>query len=611
MITRRIGRLLRGKATPAQLMMACILGSMLGFMPGFQQAPGMMISLIFLLIILNANLFLAGVSALLAMFIALLAIPVTFQVGRLLLDGPLAGLFGFLINAPVTALFGFEYYLTTGGMVMGLLVGIVIGVLVVRAITAFRKKMSQLEQGSERYKTLTSKWYIKLFTFIFVGGGHGKLTYDDLLQRKIGNPIRVLGVIAVALLIVLLVIVQQFAAGPIVMAALKQGVERANGATVDIQTAELNLREGRLVITGLAMADANDLSADLLRADRLEGDISATDLLRKRIALDQITLVNATTGEKRTVPGRLVGRTTQPSKDDPGITLPDEKTLGDYIEQAEAWKERLARVRDWLETLSGTDENAEADAAKRSESLRERLRREIREHGYARVRADHHIKGAPTFAIHRLDAEKVRAAKLEGTTLDIRGRNLSTHPHLNEAAPTLLITSSDDRLLLDLSLAHALPGGGASSLKFHYRGLATDDFAKHLSVAGAKPLQGGTIDVATEGTYAAGGWINLPLTTTLHNVNLSVAGSNARKIDRLTVPIGVRGPIDQPRITLDDKALADALVKAGASELAGRLNEKVGGKLDDKLDDLGDKLPGGLRDTIRDGAGGLLPRRNQ
>ena len=34
MITRTVGRILRGKATPFQLFTACVLGAMLGFLPG-------------------------------------------------------------------------------------------------------------------------------------------------------------------------------------------------------------------------------------------------------------------------------------------------------------------------------------------------------------------------------------------------------------------------------------------------------------------------------------------------------------------------------------------------------------------------------------------------
>src|SRR5690606_1981610 len=115
----------------------------------------------------------------------------------------------------------------------------------------------------------------------------------------------------------LLVVIQQVASGPLVLAALKGGLERANGATVDIREAELNLRENRLVLSGVAMADANDLATDLLRAERVEADVSATDLLRRRLALDQVTLVDASTGERRSAPGRLVRRAPSPIPDDP------------------------------------------------------------------------------------------------------------------------------------------------------------------------------------------------------------------------------------------------------------------------------------------------------
>jgi hypothetical protein len=65
------------------------------------------------------------------------------------------------------------------------------------------------------------------------------------------------------------------------------------------------------------------------------------------------------------------------------------------------------------------------------------------------------------------------------------------------------------------------------------------------------------------------------------------------------------------RITLDDTKLADALVQAGASELARKLDDKVGDRIGDRLDQIGDKLPTGIGDAIRDGAGGLLPRRRE
>src|SRR5688572_4725418 len=98
MITRQIGKILRGKATPLQIMMAAILGAMLGFVPGWWEGPGLIIALTLLLIILNANLAVAAIVGLLAKLISYALLPVTFEAGRFLLDGPTQGFFKTLIN---------------------------------------------------------------------------------------------------------------------------------------------------------------------------------------------------------------------------------------------------------------------------------------------------------------------------------------------------------------------------------------------------------------------------------------------------------------------------------------------------------------------------------
>src|SRR5690606_31874518 len=112
------------------------------------------------------------------------------------------------------------------------------------------------------------------------------------------------------------------------------GLERANGATVDLERAELELGNGKLVVSGLAMADPEELETDLFRATTLEADISQADLLRKRMHIERLTISGASTGEKRPLPGEL----TRPR---PKLTTPpiveegDRKTLDDYLREAE------------------------------------------------------------------------------------------------------------------------------------------------------------------------------------------------------------------------------------------------------------------------------------
>ena len=126
-ITRKIGALIRGNATPFQIYAACLLGALLGFLPGFDQAPALIIGWTFLLLVLNANLFLAGLVTLLGKLVFLLALPAIFQVGRLLLEGPLQGLFRALVNAPVTAFTGFDFYAVAGGQVVAIPFALLLG----------------------------------------------------------------------------------------------------------------------------------------------------------------------------------------------------------------------------------------------------------------------------------------------------------------------------------------------------------------------------------------------------------------------------------------------------------------------------------------------------
>ena len=133
MLFRKIGKLLLGQVTPFQIIAAAIIGGAMGFMPGI-QAAGMIFLLLLILIILNANLFVAGAVGVLAKLVSLIAMPVSFQMGQLLLDGPAEGLFRTLVNAPVTALLGLEYYVVTGGLALGIVFGVVCGWVLVRAL---------------------------------------------------------------------------------------------------------------------------------------------------------------------------------------------------------------------------------------------------------------------------------------------------------------------------------------------------------------------------------------------------------------------------------------------------------------------------------------------
>lgn len=614
MLTRSVGKVLRGKATPVQIMLACVIGGAIGFLPEFSTAVGLTLALLLLLAVLNANLAAAAIVGLAAKLVGLLALPLSFEVGRVLLDGPTRGLFKAMINAPVLALFGFEHYATTGALALGIVFGAACGVALVLLVQSFRRKMATLEEGSERYRAYTGKWWVKALLFVFVGGGHGKKTYAELTARRVGNPIRPLGVALAALLVAALLIAQAFFAGPIVTMAVQRGLERANGATVDLAGAEVDLRAGRLTLTGLALADARDVTTDVFRASRVEGALSASDLLRKRIAFDTLAIADGVSGASRPIPGRVL-RAPRPSPP------PDdaEKTIDDYIREAQVWKERLAQAKEWMERASGPSRDPSAETR---ETLEERLRRRARELGYARVRADHLIEGAPTVLIREVVAEGVRVERLPGEVLDVRGENLSTQPWI-AGQPRVRVAARSGNLLVNLGVTDTPTPEpteamrAALPLEVVVKGVSGDRIGQALKFVGEPPVRGGTADFVVLGSMLRG-TIELPVIVTLRDATLSMPRVGSERVSTLTFPFGLEGPMDNPRVAVSERAFADALMQAGAGKLAGeirgradeavgRVTERLGERVGEKLgEQLGTDATKGVQDAAKNALDSLF-----
>ncbi|MCB1121513.1 MAG: DUF2062 domain-containing protein, partial [Verrucomicrobiae bacterium] len=442
--TRKIGKLIRGNTTPFQLYAACLLGALIGFTPGFDHAPGLLLFWSFLLLILNANLFLAGLVGLLAKLVYLLSLPVAFSIGRFLLEGPTSGLFATLHNMPVIAYFGLDYYIVPGGQVLGIMLGVVCGFLASRALRSYRKKMSQREGAKER-----SGW-TKAFVWVFVGSKSGK-SYDDLLARRIGNPVRIPGVILVVIVGGGLFIASRFLTDNLVASLARTGLATANGATVDLASAHLDLDQGRLEFANVAFADPNDLSTDIFRTDKIVADISGADILRKRFSIDKLVIDSASSGVARDTPGELVGPRTVAS-DRPKLEMPDFKDIESVVKNGKVWKERLGQLKRWMERISSV---AKPEILKTPKQWDEELSSRIRAMGYANVKALGLTQDSPLVWLKDLEALGVKVQQLGGRMVDISASNLSTHPALIENSPSISVATEDGVIKADLSLGLA------------------------------------------------------------------------------------------------------------------------------------------------------------
>ena len=581
---RKIGSVLRGKATPMQVMFATVLGGMLGFVPGFflpgdlggglMQAPGLMLSLLCLVLILNANLAVFGLCTLVAKLLSVALLSVSYGIGTWLLEGPLQGLFRGLVNGPVTAWFGLEYYATSGGLVLGLGFGVTAGVLMNRSIRLVRERMAVAEENSAAYQKYAQKRWVRFLAWALMGPGKGKQSWKELAEsQKRGSPIRLLGLLFAAVLVGSVYVFQQWFSEPILTRNLKSGLEAVNGATVDLSSAKIGLGDGQLRLAGLAITDKQELGKDLLAADEVVATVDTGALLRKRFVIDEIKASSARGGTKRTVPGIVIPRT-EPEPEPPPPPPAGTPTIDDYLKDYEVWKQRLAQAQEWIEAICGGDEPPPAGTPEQQQEQRQQQEAL----GLARVVAKHLLGDAPRVLVKKVTIEGISYSFGDRTEIvDLRAENLSDAPSKVDGALSFVVQSKSDWLKLGLLGKTATSPMG---FDFALKRVPVDSVFGQLKLGGSAPLRGGTMDLAMKGAFTGGGKqalaMDVPLQVALTDTTFALAGSKETKVSSLLLPIGLRGALTSPSVSLDDKVLQEALVKAGQAELANFVQGQAG-----------------------------------
>ncbi|MCD8481245.1 MAG: hypothetical protein LR015_00350 [Verrucomicrobia bacterium] len=505
-------------------------------------------------------------------FLAYLLLPVSFAVGQTLLHGPTGAMFTVWVNAPVTAWFGFDYYALTGGIPLALLIGLALGYAGNRALQGFRKRMISLESGENRFKTWSQKRWVKVIDYIIIGpGSKGALSWEALGAKKVGNPVRPLGVGLVVVAAVFVFLVGRFFQEPILTPLVRDGLARVNGATVDLASVQIRWSEARVELHGLAMADRNDLQRNLIASERISGSLSLVSALRRTLVVDELVVHNARQGEPRATMGRLIEPRGSQRQTTP-LEIPDFDTLERWVRDAALWRQRLQQAQDLLERFGG-DAEAGDGFDETGLTLRERLRLRADSLGYANVRAEHLRVENPTLTIRNLTAGGVRTTWLPDELIDIQMHNLSSHPALLAERPTLNLRSAEATVLLDLivgSSAAALPHQVNLALK----NLSADAVGNQIQRQGRPLFQGGTMDVTANGTLSALD-SQMPLQVTFAGTTFFIGSDSGTEIRSLTLPIEFRGPLAHPSVRLSDDALQRALRQAGQDRLLREVENRI------------------------------------
>ncbi|HET6427396.1 MAG TPA: hypothetical protein VFJ30_03225 [Phycisphaerae bacterium] len=418
-LIRKLGKVLRGGATSREMFLGVFLGFAIGMTPGVNLT---LIGLIVLFLFLNANGALGALSILLGKALCLSLAPVTYRIGHMMIHSlGLGGLVRAAGDTPVLALLDLHVYCLMGAIPIVLVVGIPLAWFVGRSVGAMRAGVAKAAGGSEKLQKVASNKFARFVLRVVFGKQKG--AFAEMAGRK-SSLIRLGRVIVAAVFLGVLVAAWLIFLNPMVKSGLAKSIGAANGAEVDIASADLSLGSGRLVIEGLQVTDPARPKLNRVQAERLEAKISISDLLARRFVVDVLACDAMRFDAQRATPGEVYSDVAPAKEEGPdlGGLIGNAK---EYLDQFERTKEKFQKVRDYLKS---------DDPAKKGPANQEDVAERARAEGYLRLSAKDMLTKQPTWVIRKVTLNNI---EVRGVTFSAEGANLSSHPSLYPEKMTL------------------------------------------------------------------------------------------------------------------------------------------------------------------------------
>ena len=585
---KKIIKIIFGRPTPMQLFLGCLLGSILGFVPGFSYAPLLVILSVFLIIVLSINIGFVIIVSLITKTLSFFLAPISFHLGVFLLESFTQPLFTFTINTPVLAYAGFDYYLVAGSFVIALIFGVASGFVVIKVFTSARNKMSALQSQSDLYQKVVNKFSVKCMTWLLLGKSAHTVDWVALKEKKLTHPFRISGVIAVILLIGILLLSQRFLQSQMVANILKTQLTKINGATVDFQKLSLDVVDAKLDIQGLAIANPNDLYQDRFYAETFAAKINIQSLLTKRFVLSEVVIDEVLTDHKRDNKASLYIKTsvmppektatmpsvtTKPIKPEPKDNVSTFE-IGKYIKNTEKYADYLGQVKR-ISKVIASSERTKAEAIPKRASQTAKT--------YANIQATFLIEKTPTLTIQKLLINHIETG-VNKLLLTINASNLATEPALL-SDPTVIDIYAKDQSL-DIKVVDFHQSGKNNTIELKMKDIPAQHLFDNINFN-----QGFDIQAKRYSLNALGTWkiqddetisFNIPIQITLQGVRLKISGVQ-QEIEKLPLTLTLAGSLNNPTIQLDQKQLQKIFVDVGITALKSRLKDQLKDKLSKKL----------------------------
>jgi len=575
-----IRKLLKGGLSPAHVWISVVSGVLLGMIPDYAASAGLVAVLVLCSLLIRVNAGLFALSLIVSKTVLLLSLPWLFDLGQAALYGSTSGALLTLSQLPVLAWFGFERYATVGALFVGVPLSLVVALVVNRGVQTMRQAGASLD-SNPKFDAFAQSLIGRVSLNLMLGK-----SAKDGLGSALSNPVPLLrwkeGIVAALLIAIVATGVWQWAKSDL-KSAVMPVLEGANGATVDVDGLSLNLWTGTLDVTGLALADPSDLSANSFATAELRISVSGLALLSKRIVVNEVSTTDATYGMAREMPGQLVG----PLIDPPAISAPSAEELGGYVNEADQWLDRLKQAQNWLKKWEGSiPSGSDAKPEVGSPSYEEWLEAQIAQSGYIKQSFAPIEDSFWSVVAKKVSMESLRIAAFGDRDLTLSAENLASNPQRLALSPRLELTSKDESLGVLLQL-NELSGAGANQLTVSADGLDAESTLTSLKPSISKQISGGQIALNVDGEfrYAGDGELNLDLLAALRDAELTVRRRDI-SVQELQVPVQIQGSFNTPKIRVENKAIEDQLKNLAEGALKDEAKSKVEDKVKDKLGDL-------------------------
>ena len=587
-IFNKIKSTIFSKITPAQLLLTTVLAFVFGFIPGIAYSPLLFIGVLFLVIILRINIGVFVFIVLIAKALSYILQGFSFAVGTFLLDGFTQPLFKTLVNTPIVAYVGFDYYLVTGAFVVAIVLGLIFGIIIAKIYKKIVAKMAAVQSGTELYNKITKNFFVKIAGWIFLGKNIAKVDWVEMQNRKFRQPFRLTGVVLVALIVTALIYSPKLLETSMVSNIIKQQLTKANGATVDCQSLNLDLTNAKLEIIGLGVADPNDLNKDRFYAQSVSANINISNLLTRQITLKDVVITGVALDKQRTTKAELYidTKSLAPQQSKISSEVVKQKGIetvgkvGEKLQQVDfqKLKENTKQAKDIANDIKQMAEFLSNFSSKNDKTGGQAVqgitpKAEAKVHGYANIINETLREKYQNFVIQNMDIKGYENAE---TVYDTNVTNISTNPQLL-GLPTTIVVKSTNNNDVDVNVVITNKPNVDNTVKFNLQNIAGNAI-RGLTVEGVG-LDAQSLTVSGQGIWQFNGItnivFNIPLQLDFNNVSVSL-NQFKQNVSKLILKGAISGDLNNISFAVDASSLQNLLSVDTVKDAAGQIAKQTG-----------------------------------